>query len=213
MAYRCVAASVAGFVQQLAVCYVARGYYFYVTGRIPEDKDPARTDEKIIEQYGIGVSKWVRARQKKEGLARVQYLRHGRFFVIIATHGAQPFFEAEANNLKDVRISPICFMGYSIGCRQRAPGGLFQVSVRIHRNSYLELKERFERNAIHRSVEDLRRELQAIPFEPYAPVRDQLRVILRAVNRRRAAGGIETVPGNWLWGTRRPVRPFDQRGG
>ena len=85
MTYRCVAASVAGFVQQLAVCYIARGYYFYVTGRIPEDKDPALTDEKIMSQYGIGVSKWVRARRKKEGCASVQYLRYGRFFVIIAS--------------------------------------------------------------------------------------------------------------------------------
>ena len=44
MAYRCVATSVAGFIQQLAVGYVARGYYFYVTGRIPDHKDPAHTD-------------------------------------------------------------------------------------------------------------------------------------------------------------------------
>ena len=87
MAYRCVATSVAGFVQQLAVGYVARGYYFYVTGRIPEHKDPVHTDEKIIAQYGIGVSKWVRARRKRQGLANVHYLRYGTFFVIIASHG------------------------------------------------------------------------------------------------------------------------------
>ena len=87
MAYRCVAASVAGFVQQLAVCYVARGYYYYVTGRIPDSKDPTKTDEKILEQYGISVSKWVRARRKRSGLANVQYLRYGDFFVIIANHG------------------------------------------------------------------------------------------------------------------------------
>ena len=44
MPYQCVATSVAGFVQQLAVNYVARGYYFYATGIIPERKDPAKTD-------------------------------------------------------------------------------------------------------------------------------------------------------------------------
>ncbi|MFO1487666.1 MAG: hypothetical protein U1F65_04230 [Verrucomicrobiota bacterium] len=66
MAYRCVATSVAGFVQQLAVGYISNGYYFYVTGVIPEQKDPANTDRKILEGYGIGVSKWIRARRKKE---------------------------------------------------------------------------------------------------------------------------------------------------
>ena len=40
MGYRCVATSVAGFVQQLAVCYIGRGYYFYVRGGIPAHKDP-----------------------------------------------------------------------------------------------------------------------------------------------------------------------------
>ena len=67
MEYRWVAASSAGFVQQFAVCYVARGYWFYVTGRIPERKDPAKTDAKIISQCGLDVSKWTRARQKKAG--------------------------------------------------------------------------------------------------------------------------------------------------
>ena len=78
MVYRCVAASVAGFVQQLAVCYVAHGYWFYVKGWIPEGKEPAKTDAKIIAQYGLDVSKWTRARQKKAGQARVKKGRASR---------------------------------------------------------------------------------------------------------------------------------------
>jgi hypothetical protein len=199
---------VAGFVQQLAVCYVARGYFFYVTGRIPDQKDPARTDAKILAQYGIGISKWSRARRKKEGLASVQYLRHGPFFVIIANHGEQPFFAEEAHHLKDIRISPIHFMGYSIGCRPSRQGGDLHVSVRIHAETYRELKARFERRAVQQSVEDLCRELHAIRFEPYAPVRDQLRGLVRAVNRRRKEAGLEPVPMTTLRQFRRPVKPF-----
>ena len=208
MTYQCVAASVAGFVQQLAVCYIARGYYFYVTGRIPEDKDPALTDEKIIGQYGIGVSKWTRARRKKAGEASVQYLRYGRFFIIIASHGQQPFFDAEASQLRDVRVSPIKFMGYSIGCRPARNGGTFHASVRIQIDAFAALKERFERGAVHRTVDALYGDFQAIPFEPYAPVRDQLRGLVRAVNRRRKVGGLEAVPETALRRARRPVRPF-----
>ena len=39
--------SVEGFVQQLAVAYVQHGYRFYVTGQIPEDKDPEQVDRKL----------------------------------------------------------------------------------------------------------------------------------------------------------------------
>ena len=50
MEYRYEATSVAGFVQQLAIAYINHGYWFYVTRTIPERKDLAKTDRKIIEQ-------------------------------------------------------------------------------------------------------------------------------------------------------------------
>src|SRR4051812_29200215 len=122
MVYRYVATSVAGFIQQLAVAYVTHGYYFYVTGVIPEHKDPFKTDEKLIKQYGIGVSKWTRSRRKKDGQANVHYLRHERFYILIASHGDNSFFAAESKRLKDVRKRPVQFMGYSIGCRRERGG-------------------------------------------------------------------------------------------
>ena len=111
MAYRYVATSVAGFVQQLAVSYIANGYWFYVTGRIPDWKDAARTDAKILAQYGLAISKWTRARQRKAGQASVQYLRYDRFFVLVATHGAHPFFAAEGARIRDLRRQPLHFRG------------------------------------------------------------------------------------------------------
>ena len=100
MQYRCEAVSVEGFIQQLAVSYVARGYFFYVTGRVPEHKDPARVDEKLVARYGVDISKWARARRKQVGGANLQYLRHGRFFVLLATHGEHPFFAEEGANVR-----------------------------------------------------------------------------------------------------------------
>jgi len=41
MQYRCVATSLAGFLQQLTVSYLSHGYWFYVTGCIPDGKDPS----------------------------------------------------------------------------------------------------------------------------------------------------------------------------
>ena len=55
------------------------GYHFYVPGHIPEPKNLALTDAKIIAQYDINISKQTRARHKKAGLANVQYLRISHF--------------------------------------------------------------------------------------------------------------------------------------
>src|SRR5262245_15327111 len=76
---RYAAATLEGFIQQLAVAYVKNGYYFYVTGRVPDGKDPVAIDRKLIDRYGAGISKWARARRKRAGLANIQYLRFERF--------------------------------------------------------------------------------------------------------------------------------------
>jgi hypothetical protein len=57
-------------------------------------------------------------------------------------------------------------------------------------------------------VEEWCDELQRIDFEPYAPVRDQLRILLRAVNRRRQAAGLELIPQQVLRLRRYVARPF-----
>ena len=118
MAYRCVATSVAGFVQQLAVACLAHGYWFYVVGRVPPSKDPADVDRKLINQYAIDQSKWPRARAKRAGRARVRYLRFDRYFILMATRGEHPFFAEEGKQVRDVRRRPILFGGYAIGCRK-----------------------------------------------------------------------------------------------
>ena len=208
MAYRCVALSVAGFVQQLAVSYVAKGYWFYVTGRVPDHKHPAALDQKIISQYGLDISKRARVRRKQGGLVNVQYLRYDRFFVILAKHERHLLPGAEGNQIRDVRKHPLHFMGYSIGGRQSGNGKSGHVCVRIQRGLYRELKARLEALALHLPVEELIRELRGIDYEPFAPVRGQLRAIMRAVNRKRKEAGLELVPSQALNLRRFPVRPF-----
>jgi hypothetical protein len=203
--YRCVAQSVEGFVQQLAVAYISRGYWFYVTGRLPEHKDPSFIDRKLVERYGIAASKWQRARRKRAGTANLQYLRYGRFFVLVATHGAQRFFQAEP--FRDVREDPIRFHGYSIGCG-KGTDGRWHASVRIHADEYKSLKAFFLELATHRSVEELAQEFQIVRFAPFARVRRQMLNMLRAVNRARKEAGLEPAPVTALRLCRRPVRVF-----
>jgi hypothetical protein len=201
MHYRCEAVTVEGFIQQLAVAYVTRGYY-YVTGHIPERKDPVRIDEKLVERYHIDLSQWARARRKRAGRANVQYLRHEDFFVILATHGEHPFFVAEGRNVHDVRRRAIKYAGYAVGFR----GG--HVQVRIDLPQYRELKAWFEEKATRLSVESLSKAFYDLPFEPYYFVRRQEFNLLRAVNRRRRIAGLPLVPKESIWLKRRPIRPF-----
>jgi hypothetical protein len=206
--YRSTATSIEGFVQQLAVGYITHGYWFYVTGTIPEHKEPSAVDAKLIARYGIAQSKWTRCRRKQAGLANVQYLRHGRFFILIATSGEHPFFAAEAARLRDVREYPVQFHGYSIGCRLGRDGRRYHASVRIGREAYRALKAQFEHAATRRSTDELRRALRTLPFSPFAPVRRQFCTLLRVINGRRKTAGLELLSWDALRLRRRSVCPF-----
>jgi len=203
MTYRYEATSITGFVQQLAVAYLAHGYWFHVVGRIPSGKDPRAIDAKLLARYGVACSRCARTRRKQAGLANVQYLRCGRFFVLLASHGQHRLFEDEAACLRDARRSPIRFAGYAISHRGGHP------HVRIDLEVYRDLKRRLVARALLRTSDHLVADFQALPFEPYAPVRRQLLNLLRAVNKRRKLAALPPVPIEAIRLRRRIVRPFE----
>ena len=203
MKYRAEATSLPGFVQQIAVSYVANEYFFYVTGAVPEAKDPTLVDRKLIARYGVDVSKWTRARRKKTGEAGVQYIRFRRLFVMMATHGQHRFFEDEGGQVRDLRRVPLKVEGYSISYREG------RVQVRIDRAEYKLLKAHFLRLALRRSAEELADEFLATPYVPYAPVRGQLLCVWRAVNRLRKVAGFEQLPRSCVPANRPILRPFN----
>lgn len=202
MKYRAEATSLSGFIQQLAVSYIGRGYFFYVLGRIPERKDKEAVDEKLIEKYGIERSKASRSRRKCLGFSNVQYIRFRDTFVILATPGKHQFFLEEGSRIRDVREVPLKLFGYAISYRSG------HLHVRIEQQQYLELKSYFVETSVHRSKETLERHLATLPFEPYAPVRSQLHSILREANRRRKAAGFELLRSSCIRVRRRIAKPF-----
>jgi hypothetical protein len=202
MQYRYEATSVEGFIQQLASNYLPHGYWFYVSGWLPEGKGPAAVDRKLTEKYGICISRQARARRKAAGSANLHYLRYDRFFVILATHGKHPFFAEEAANIRDIRKVPIKFAGHSITYKQggflrkegEEPAKLDQgwhSRVQIEREKYTQLKAYFLDFAAKRSVESLGLEIFNLPYEPYAPVRQQLLNLVRLINKRRHTAGLD----------------------
>jgi hypothetical protein len=190
--YRCEATSVAGFIQQLAVAYVAHGYWFYVTGEIPAHKAPRAVDAKLIARYGLDVSKWTRCRRRKAGVASVQYLRHNHFFVITATRGEHEFFTAEASRIRDIRRVPLRYASYAVGCRWFADR--WHAAVRLDADVLHRLKAKFTSMAVTGDAARLEQAFRRLPVEPYAAVRRQLFELLRGVNRARQRAGLEPIP-------------------
>ena len=219
--YRYEAVSVDGFVEQL-VRYINTGHYFYVTGRIPEGKDVESVDKKLLIRYEVPMPRWQRARRKQAGIASVHYLRHERFFVLVATHGHHRFFvEHRPGQVRDCRRVGIKFAGYSIACKR---GGYlrkedkdlaavkdekFRVRVQVTKEVYLDWKAYFLHQARRCSAERLARELHGFPYEPYAPVRQQMLNILRLVNKVRAERGFSKLEPSVLRYRRRIVKPFE----
>jgi len=198
MSYRCVY-SRDGFVHYLVTGVICRGYWFYVTGRIPDGKDATIIDQKLIEKYDCAISKSARWRRKKLGKANVRYLRCGRFFVLFATKGVHRFFEEEAN-IHDIRKIPLKFSGYSISFRRdgrpsaKSQGIQYRVHVRIESGRHKELIAEFERIAICSSTEWLVNRLSELPYQNYAPVRRQLLTLHRKINHLRRRSGRNTIP-------------------
>lgn len=218
MQYRCEAVSVTGFVQQIACTYLRHGYWFYVTGVIPQDKDPRAVDAKLLKKYDIALSESTRGRRKRLGKANLQYLRYRNFFIIMATEGIHQFKVEEADRLRDIRRVPLKFHGYSISYRR---GGRtlegevdskWHAHVEIERERYKEIRDYFLELAKHRSARYLAMLFYEMPYEPYAPVRRQLLTILRAVNRARKDAGYALLPTEVLPLRRRVVKPFGTDG-
>jgi hypothetical protein len=221
MQYRYETTSVEGFVQFLASNILCHGYWFYVTGLVPVGKDPRAVDAKLTEKYSVCLSRQQRARRKLAGMGNVHYLRFGRMWVLLATHGQHRFFEEERSNLRDARRVPIQVGGYSLsvkrgqflrkklGEEEPKPDGKYRVRVQIARERYREMRAYFLSIACNRTVENLARELWNVPFEPYAPVRKQLLNLVRVVNEKRLAAGYAPVAPTVLRLRRRIVRPFE----
>ncbi|MBS0264742.1 MAG: hypothetical protein JSS02_22600 [Planctomycetes bacterium] len=214
MRYRAEASSVEGFVQQLACCYLTHGYWLYVTGWIPQGKDAHAIDDKLIRKYGIDVSESTRARRKRAGQANLQYLRHGRLFVILATKGEHRFFDDEAKMIRDFRRVPLKIAGYSISVRRGGRTREGKQDDRMHAHVQIE-RERFQQETAYllqfsreREPDRLQRELSLVPFEPYAPVRRQMLSLLRTVNRERKKLGLGEIPPTVLRLRRRVIKPF-----
>jgi len=73
-----------------------------------------KIDRKLIERYGINLSKGQRFRRKQRGVANLQYIRFGDKWVMLGTRGSHEWFVEEGSNIRDCRRVPLILEGYSI---------------------------------------------------------------------------------------------------
>ncbi len=223
MKYRYLAATTEGAIQLIAASYLRHGFYWYVTGRMPNGKDPLAIDRKLIAKYQIDLSEWERSRRKRAGLANVHYLRCSNWFVILVSEGHHTIKNPSAKGgegelLKDCRRVPIRYAGYSISYRRSGVASegdrprKWHAHVRMDARTYASLKAHFESIAVHRSRDYLAQEFAAIPYARYAPIRRQLLNLLRLVNERRKQQAFEVLPYSVLNLRRSPVNVYAERG-
>ena len=105
--YRHETTSPEGFVQHVACNLLPHGYHFFLSGWVPDRKDPLAVDRKLLAKYRIDVSPKTRHRRKLAGEANLHYVRWGHQFLVLAAHGHHDFFAAEAGQIRDVRKVPM----------------------------------------------------------------------------------------------------------
>jgi hypothetical protein len=117
--------------------------------------------------------------------------------------------------IRDIRRVPIRYAGYSISYK---PGGRkkdgsnddkWHAHVEIDREQYLGLRAWFSERALRDSAKSLAMAFSQLQIAPYAPVRRQILLILRDVNRSRKRVGKRQLEPDMLPLRRRVVRPFD----
>lgn len=82
--------------------------------------------------------------------------------------------------------------------------------MEIDRNQFLELRAWFADRAQRESPDKLALAFYQLPLAPYAPVRSQLLLMHREVNRVRKQAGKKPLPAEILPLRRRVARPFGE---
>ena len=162
-----------GFVQQLAVAYVARGYYFYVTASSPRARTRPGSTPSSAPATAWGCRSGRGPAAGPPGRRATPTSGTGGSSCSWPRTARARSSSRRPESVRDARRTPIRFSGYAISHR----GG--HVHVRIDRPVYLGLKAYLVGIAAHRDEAGLAAEVRRVlDFEPYAPVRSQCRAIL-----------------------------------
>ena len=199
--YRCEAKSIDAFLAHV-VRLVGTGHYFYFAGTLKPGKDPRKLDRKLIAEWDLDKPSWKREARRRGAAPNIHYLRFGRHYLLVATHGkgtnGEPhrFFVEYESTLQDIRRNALRFCGYSIRYPVSKDTGRRRAFVRLDKDAYARARAELIAAAIraqYRDPELIEALVSGLPYQWYRPVRQQLRVILNEVNRVRRHAGLSPV--------------------
>ncbi len=208
--YRYVTTSKEMFVKQVVTNFICKGYPMFVQGKIPEDKCPIENDKKMLDLYDIRKTSKQRWLRKQQGKGNLHYIRFERDFLLLGTerkNGVLPWHRLESKNIRDCRVVPILFHGYSIylkggkyrprRCKEDPEGPPERDTkersrVLIERKMLKELSADFYKVS-RRDAALIASMFWELPFEPYRPVLQQQLKLLCSVNNRRKKLGLSKI--------------------
>jgi hypothetical protein len=172
------------FLRRIAINYLRYGYYRWVLRVIPRDRDLTQIDTKLIQIYGVTLCRTTRMRQRRRGLAVVQYVRWGHTFILLATEGSHQQFDRLRSF--DTRDTPIVISAYTLGVRSS------RVMVEVRHRAWQAVTNRIHRQALYdRSIVEA--SIATLPFYRFPGVIRQMRDLVKAVNLRRRVAGLPLV--------------------
>jgi len=180
--------SLGDFLRRIAIDYARFGYTRYVLREIPPDKEPIVIDPKIRAAYQVTSCRTARMRLKRQGIARVQYLRFQHAFVLLATEGRHEAFARLRSY--DMRSAPLHFRGYSIGFNGST------VSIQVASTVWHRVEQHIDALTFElRSV--LEEAIATLPFYQFPGVVRQKQQLVQQINRRRKRAGLPLVEFEW----------------
>lgn len=200
-----VAESIDEFLAQLTRL-VGNGYYFYFYGELKPGKDVLKLDATLIHLWHLDRPYWRREKRRRGRAPGIWGIRYRRRYLLISTHGTSVEKKGEPHlffreyelgkTLHDIRKQSLNFCGYAIRYTLSKDTGRRRLFVRLSKQTYAKLRDDLATKAIRQryacrdAFED---EIRSLPYQWYRPVREQLKVILKEVNRRRRYSGFEPV--------------------
>lgn len=191
--------SLHALIQQTAY-YVSHGYYFYHAWTMNPLK-VEKTDSKILELYPeANFDKYKKSRLKKEGFAKLSYLRYGQHCILLSTAGKSTFLERE--KFKDAREISIPVGDYTVFMGQK-------LNVKVSKARFAEYRAYFDDIAVKRKAETLKEELvKLFPRQVlWGGVRRQIYTLIKHINEKRNTMGRDKV--EWKIPTRLNVRIYE----
>lgn len=174
------------FLRRIAIDYMRYGYYRWAMRFIPPERDPQKLDAKLIDAYGVTACRTTRMRQRRRGLAVVQYVRWEHTFVLLATEGTHEQFDRLRSY--DAREAPLHIGAYTIG--YRSSQGV--VVVQVRQQVWLALSKRIHLHALgDRAAMETR--INSLPFYRFPGVVGQLRDLVKSINQRRRVAGLPLI--------------------